>query len=669
MPQQLRSPLFLVIALAAASPVFGQGQPPSAGWSGWARCQVNVQGPGYSDQQTHTWTLTGGTPTVEGAFRVYPGTWSVVGSGSLQRSQGTQTLTAQWATNGAPMNGPIAVFVRASDGRMFIQARHAQLRAAGAIQGYQQVTIDGKQQTPGKVAVEAFEWAFPLVEVSPSATTATGSSAPAVTGSVGPMQPAGSSATASCTWQFGQGSAAPAPLPALAAQAVPTPPLAGGAAQPPATTSAVPVTPVAPVTTTSPPTQASSSTPPTPTGASPPQPTAVIAPNAPVNALPGTAPGGGGLSAIPSPGGVTPSTPRDPAKFTARQTADGTVLLTWEAVAGAGSYMLGGPGTNVGITVTGTSHTVTGLPQGNHTWTVASLYSPGGILTTSDRWSKATTTVTNQSGRYRAVILGFRVKRPTFDERINGNGDEVYAAAGVTTIDRRDESVLQSWTIIKSESYGDVGRNPGYVRAGSFGATGGLKAGDVVPAGGDPRMTSGSPSATRFPLVVWEGVLRDGIDAVIVKPTLWEVDGQLQYYSQWANPTHSGRAHPQLRAEQAAAVKEKATQGDLTPFRGVIVFNCANADLLQADCSPGDDRPIGINQNSCIGNPRGLAWCDVTIVLTREGIERALSSSYQVDGVPPGVITIPLTEPEGVDAVRGGLDGNYELYVRVERMP
>jgi hypothetical protein len=207
------------------------------------------------------------------------------------------------------------------------------------------------------------------------------------------------------------------------------------------------------------------------------------------------------------------------------------------------------------------------------------------------------------------------------------------------------------------------------VRAGSFGATGGLKAGDVVPAGGDPRMTSGSPSATRFPLVVWEGALRDGIDAVIVKPTLWEVDGQQQYYSQWANPTHSGRAHPQLRAEQAAAVKDKATQGDLTPFRGVIVFNCASADVLQADCSPGDDRPIGINQNTCIGNPRGLAWCDVTIVLTREGIERALSSSYQVAGDPPGVITIPLSDREGVDDVRGGLDGNYELYIRVERMP
>jgi hypothetical protein len=37
--------------------------------------------------------------------------------------------------------------------------------------------------------------------------------------------------------------------------------------------------------------------------------------------------------------------------------------------------------------------------------------------------------------------------------------------------------------------------------------------------------------------------------------------------------------------------------------------------------------------------------------------------------VPPGLITIPLIEPPGVDAVTGGYDGSYELYLRVERLP
>ena len=156
-----------VFLIARAGAIAAQQGPFSVPWTGWARCIVSVQGPGYTDQQTHTWNLTGGTPTIEGAFRIYAGTWSVVGGGSLQRTQGTQTLVARWATNVQGMRSPIAVFVRASDGRMLISARHAQLRASGAISGYQQITIDGKPQTPGQISSEAFEWPFPVADGPP----------------------------------------------------------------------------------------------------------------------------------------------------------------------------------------------------------------------------------------------------------------------------------------------------------------------------------------------------------------------------------------------------------------------------------------------------------------------------------------------------------------------
>jgi hypothetical protein len=169
-----RAPLIAIAISLATLNLAGAQQPaPQGAWAGWARCQINVTGPGYTDQQTHTWAITGSSPAVEGAFRVYPGTWSVVGGGSLHRTQGDQTLVAQWATNAPTVSAPIAVFVRASDNRMFIQARHAQLRGSQSIQGYQQLTIDGKPQTPGKIAAEAFEWSFPEVIVSrpnPNAT-------------------------------------------------------------------------------------------------------------------------------------------------------------------------------------------------------------------------------------------------------------------------------------------------------------------------------------------------------------------------------------------------------------------------------------------------------------------------------------------------------------------
>jgi hypothetical protein len=232
--------LALSLGVSIALVSFAAAQPSSASqasWAGWARCEINVSGQGYSDQQTHTWMITGGTPTVSGAFRVYPATWSVVGGGSLQQTQGSQSQTVQWATTAQNLSAPLAVFVRASDGRMFIQARHAQVRAPRSVNGYQQLTIDGKAQTPGTIASEAFEWSFPVVEVSRPKpgenATANGSSTPLVNGKVGYMQPADTKATASCTWQFGQGSAAPAPPSTVTAQAVPSPATAAIATTPP----------------------------------------------------------------------------------------------------------------------------------------------------------------------------------------------------------------------------------------------------------------------------------------------------------------------------------------------------------------------------------------------------------------------------------------------------
>ena len=222
--------LVVISYVAALAPwAVAQASAPQAPWSGWARCEITVTGQGYSDQQTHTWRISSGSSTVTGAFRVYPATWSVVGSGSVQHAQGNQTSTAQWTTDAQNLSAPLAVFVRASDKRMFIQARHAQTRAPHSVNGYQQLTIDGKPQKPAIIAAEEFEWSFPVVAVSrpkPGAPlVANGSSLPVVNGKVGFMQPAGTQASASCTWQFGQGSAAPSPPPAVTAP--PTPAASG----------------------------------------------------------------------------------------------------------------------------------------------------------------------------------------------------------------------------------------------------------------------------------------------------------------------------------------------------------------------------------------------------------------------------------------------------------
>jgi hypothetical protein len=189
-----------IIVIAAANG-FGQTSPADGPWSGQAQCQITVQGPGYAHQETHSWTMNGGTPTTQGGMRIFAGTWSVSGQGSLTRTQGTQTLNAQWTTKGSA-SAPVAVFVRASDGRLILKSWHAQLRQAGGVSGTQQVTINGVAQRQVPMSLEAFEWSFPAVDGVSSSRALSGSKSSPTTGSVGPMQPGGSKGTAVCTWNF-----------------------------------------------------------------------------------------------------------------------------------------------------------------------------------------------------------------------------------------------------------------------------------------------------------------------------------------------------------------------------------------------------------------------------------------------------------------------------------
>ena len=172
-------------------------------WTGWVRCEITAQGAGYSDHQTHTWVMTGGAPRVEGVFRVYPATWTVVGGGSLGRTQ-TTNVTAEWATSGQSSNAPIAVWTR-GDGHLVFTLRHDQLRAPNGFTGYRFYTTDGKDQPRQAIAAETYEYRFQPIDDAP-ANSITGSSTVPVPSSnaFAPTPQPGSTATSSCSWQFVQ---------------------------------------------------------------------------------------------------------------------------------------------------------------------------------------------------------------------------------------------------------------------------------------------------------------------------------------------------------------------------------------------------------------------------------------------------------------------------------
>src|SRR4051812_1507162 len=200
-------PMLVVSALAAAAAVLAILQPQEGGaaasprWSGSASCTIAVTGSGYHHSETQRWQLSGPT-TVRGAFRFVASHWSDTGSGSSHVTQGDQTRDIAWTVK-ATAAGQFRFFVRASDKKLVVGQGNAQLRVHNGVTGTQQQTIGGVPQTPGAVALEAFETQLPPVAV-PSTRRIVSGSMPAtrVFGSFGPFQPGASTVTKSCTWKF-----------------------------------------------------------------------------------------------------------------------------------------------------------------------------------------------------------------------------------------------------------------------------------------------------------------------------------------------------------------------------------------------------------------------------------------------------------------------------------
>ncbi|HZN98617.1 MAG TPA: hypothetical protein VFB61_12870, partial [Gemmatimonadales bacterium] len=275
-------PPFLVAMFCSLAATPGSSQTRTAAdgpWAGWAQCNLTVLGQDYVNQQTHTWALTGAAPKVEGDFRLFPATWTVVGQGSHRRDfGGGRTAVDRWTTNGQPMTAPLSVWIRRSDYTIRFTIRHSPLRSPGAATGTSTShSITGTppdQTTP--ISYEVYEWTFPAIDqVDPATTTVVGSSTPSLTGSIAPGQPPSTTGSASCSWRFVRGgalaSAPPPPPPAISASAVATAQPATLSGAGPASTIQVAPTPTAPatgssITTTSSNTTSSAALPPRTTG-------------------------------------------------------------------------------------------------------------------------------------------------------------------------------------------------------------------------------------------------------------------------------------------------------------------------------------------------------------------------------------------------------------------
>jgi hypothetical protein len=103
----------------------------AAAWSGWARCELDIQGPRYAHREPHTWFVANATPTSRGT-----GSWSAVGGGHYDDGNpAVQSQHAEWSNNANVANGA-SFGVPVNAGIVEIRPRHAQLRQSHGILGY-----------------------------------------------------------------------------------------------------------------------------------------------------------------------------------------------------------------------------------------------------------------------------------------------------------------------------------------------------------------------------------------------------------------------------------------------------------------------------------------------------------------------------------------------------
>lgn len=356
----------------------------------------------------------------------------------------------------------------------------------------------------------------------------------------------------------------------------------------------------------------------------------------------------------------------DPTEFSAAQGGEGEVVLSWKDAPGVTKYLISGPGAGNGMTApsnaetyfsiqtgltTGkSSYTLKGVPVGTQTWTIASVYDPGGVRTSSDSWPKATATVTVRSGRYRVTLFAFAVNTQTTEGiALDGRGDEVYLAAHVATRDM----AAQTWGpqgTVRSVVFGDVFGTSGRQLAGTASADGGLRSGDVFPVGGG-NAPPAAPKTDILPMLLWEGRLIDDVDLVLIAPSIWESDNSDVNFSGWSNQVAGAIQNSALGWSTLIQEIDAAT---LNAVRGGGATNTISTT------GPVVDHPIGMIST--------IQYSQQYLPITRRKIEAVLSSSTQIGGLAPGVIAVAVSD-QGTSAGITNFGGSYTMYLRVERLP
>jgi hypothetical protein len=267
------------------------------------------------------------------------------------------------------------------------------------------------------------------------------------------------------------------------------------------------------------------------------------------------------------------------------------------------------------------------------------------------------------AGRYRVTLTGVQVTTPTKDalDNTDGQGDEIVALAIAMPFERGVDKPtagtlgfggkVLDLSIIQSVEYGDINalrKNADRVRAGHATTNGGgLRGQDLAPDGFSPGNSRGTPDPRKFPLLVWEGILHEGTDAVLVVPSVWERDIARPRLDAYMDGWRNGSKTETLRlADLQTRLPGIAVSQTTVNPAAPTAYSVAElgAQVL--------DRPLGLTVQ-----PLVVEYHDRFIVLTREKLGNLAVGSYQS-------LAIQYVEP----ADNPVLGGDYTLEMRVERI-
>ncbi len=665
----LRLSLLLCVASVTMSgmPAYSQASPADGPWSGWVQCDHDVQAPGYQRRETQTWKLATHTPVgMNGTImNLYSATWEATGGGKINRSDGQRTFTGQWALKVPPTNIQMAIFVR-PDGKLIIRQWGERQHVEHAVTGLRQVTTSGAPPSSLDINHAVWEWIFPVIQESPTTTHVSGSNGTETQGAHAELMPQfAPQHNATCKWEFARGANASLPPP------------------PGDTTVSNP-------SGTNPP--GSNPFVSNPQGSNPGA--------SGSNSQPGGAGSGSQRSAAAQLLTIVPgSVDQGAANVQIALRAQGThwQVGTTQLDLGTGITVVAGPfftspadayavitigpdaaiGTRSVTLTTGTE--VVGLPNSfqvtapagaapnlagfTHPLKDPTLASsnpsqnpsvpalPVGIGT-GKLPTKQVQAAAPTSANYLVTITHLRCVKAIEDDPLDrdGKGNEVYAASWIRRYDRAGNFLEQSSA--QTLVYGDTRNLPPKAReqAGSLSPTGGIGNGDNIPANAtDQRWSTPSDSDKgKFPLILWQGTLTDGSDVLILSPSIWESDDDQSVLSVWGQTQNAlGNSlwnKPEVQTQINQQIFSPLVLGNVSGVSGNLASAAASTIIgafgipllalpARAILGGGIDRPIGLIPNGV----DATALPNVTIVLTREIIERALAGGPPVGGGRTGV--------------------------------